>query len=319
MKNPVELSIVIPVYNSCGTVRAVVERIHEVFADIDFEVVLVNDGSVDNSEEICQALQETYSGTITFLNLARNFGEHNAVMAGLSHTTGAYTAILDDDGQTPPEELLKMYAEIREKNYDVVFGQYLVKHHSRWRNWGSRLNHHVANVLLKKPRDLYLSSFKIMNRFVVDEITGYHGPFPYIDGLIVRSTRNLGQIDVEHRPRETTHSNYTMSKLFYLWLNSFLGFSIAPLRIATLIGLLTSGLSLFVFIAIAIDKLYINPDVTVGIPAVLTTVVFFAGLQLLILGVIGEYLGRLFLDHSKNPQYVIRYVKKRKNSRDGVL
>jgi undecaprenyl-phosphate 4-deoxy-4-formamido-L-arabinose transferase len=319
LKNPVELSIVIPVYNSRGTLRAVVESIHEVFADIDFEVVLVNDGSVDNSEETCQALHDTHSDTVTFLNLARNFGEHNAVMAGLSHTTGAYTAIIDDDGQTPPEELLKMYDEIRDKNYDVVFGQYLVKHHSRWRNWGSRLNHNVANVLLKKPRDLYLSSFKIMNRFVVDEITGYHGPFPYIDGLIVRATRNLGQIEVEHRPRETAHSNYTMSKLFYLWLNSFLGFSIAPLRVATLIGLLTSGLSLFVFVAIAIDKMYINPDVTVGIPAVLTTVVFFAGLQLLILGVIGEYLGRLFLDHSKNPQYVIRYVKKRKNSRDGVL
>ncbi len=319
MKNSAELSIVIPVYNSSGTLRAVVERIHEVFADIDFEVVLVNDGSVDDSEETCQALHDTHSDTVTFLNLARNFGEHNAVLAGLSHATGAYAALLDDDGQTPPEELLRMYNEIKEKKYDVVFGQYRIKYHSRWRNLGSRLNHHVANVLLKKPRDLYLSSFKIMNRFVVDEITAYHGPFPYIDGLIVRSTQNLGQIDVEHRRRETAHSNYTLSKLFCLWLNSFLGFSVAPLRIATLVGLLTSVLSLFLFTAIAIDKLYINPGVTVGIPTVLTTIVFFAGLQLLILGIIGEYLGRLFLDHSKNPQYVIRYARMRKNNRDGVL
>ncbi len=312
METTPELSIVIPVYNSCGAVRTVVEHIHEVFAGIDFEIVLVNDGSVDDSEEDCQALYESHPDTITFLNLSRNFGEHNAVMAGLGQASGAYIATLDDDGQTPAEELLKMYEEIREKDFDVVFGRYRIKHHSRWRNLGSQLNHHVANLLLKKPRDLYLSSFKIMNRFVVDEITGYHGPFPYIDGLIVRSTRNLGQIDVEHRPRETSQSSYTVSKLFFLWLNSFLGFSIAPLRIATLMGLLASGLSILAFIAIAIDKLYITPDVTLGIPTVLTTIVFFAGLQLLLLGVIGEYLGRLCLDNSKNPQYVIRYIRKRK-------
>ncbi len=305
------LSVVIPVFNGGGSIRGVVENLHRTLADITYEIVLVNDGSYDDSEEVCRALYEKHPDTVTFLNLSRNFGEHNAVMAGLSHTTGNYAAIMDDDGQMPPGELLKMYAEIKAKRYDVLFGRFRIKHHSKWRNFGSRFNHHVANMLLKKPRDLYLSSFKVMNRFVVNEITAYKGPYPYIDGLIVRSTRNLGQMDVDHKPRENSRSNYTLSRLYSLWLNTFLGFSIAPLRIATAVGLLASVSSIFLFIAIAIDKLYLNPDVTVGIPTVLTTIVFFAGLQLLILGVIGEYLGRLFLDHCKSPQYVVRYTKKR--------
>jgi undecaprenyl-phosphate 4-deoxy-4-formamido-L-arabinose transferase len=169
----------------------------------------------------------------------------------------------------------------------------------------------MANIMLKKPRDLYLSSFKVLNRFVVDEIIKYKGAFPYIDGLILRTTHNVAQIDVEHRDRFETPSNYNLRKLFLLWLNMFLNFSIIPLRLSALLGMLTSLVSLPLLAAIVIDKLYINPDVTVGLPTVLVTVVFFAGVQLLILGTIGEYLGRMFLDQSMSPQFVVRYAKGR--------
>jgi undecaprenyl-phosphate 4-deoxy-4-formamido-L-arabinose transferase len=313
VKSPAELSFVIPVYNGAKTIAGVVEQIFNLYSDLSLEVVLVNDGSADQSEKVCQSLQEKYPDTLTFVHLARNFGEHNAVLAGLNHAKGDYIAVLDDDGQNPPEEVRPMYDEIRAKSYDVVFGRYRLKQHGFLRNAGSWFNDKVANVLLKKPPDLYLSSFKVMNRFVVEEITRYTGAFPYVDGLILRTTSNLGQIDVEHRARADAESNYDLRKLFLLWLNVFLNFSITPLRISALLGALTALASLFLMVAVVIDKLYINPDVAVGIPTVLITVLFFAGVQLVILGALGEYLGRIFLDQSKSPQFVVRYVRERES------
>ncbi len=266
---------------------------------------------MDDSESTCRTLHEKYPDAVVFVHLARNFGEHNAVLAGLNQATGEYVAVLDDDGQNPPEEVRSLYDEIRTKGYDAVFGRYRTKHHGFLRNLGSWFNDKVANVLLKKPPDLYLSSFKVMNRFVVDEITRYRGAFPYIDGLILRTTSNLGQIDVDHRARAEAGSNYDLRRLFLLWLNVFLNFSITPLRVSALLGGLTALASLFLMVGVVIDKLYINPDVAVGIPTVLITVIFFAGVQLVILGALGEYLGRIFLDQSKSPQFVVRYVKKR--------
>jgi glycosyltransferase involved in cell wall biosynthesis len=312
--DPVELSFVIPVYNGAATVGAVVDRILRGFADLAVEVVLVNDGSQDDSEKTCLALAERHPGSVRFVHLARNFGEHNAVLAGLHHTRGRYVAVLDDDGQNPPEEVRGMYDEARRGGYDVVYGRYRVKHHSRFRNLGSTFNDRVANLLLRKPRELYLSSFKVMNRFLVDEITKYRGPFPYIDGLVLRTTRSIGQVDVEHRERGDTRSNYTLTKLFLLWLNMFLNFSILPLRLAALLGIVTSLGSGILMVGVVIDKLYINPGVTVGLPTVLVVIVFFAGVQLVILGTLGEYLGRVFLDQTKTPQYVVRYVA----GRDGT-
>jgi undecaprenyl-phosphate 4-deoxy-4-formamido-L-arabinose transferase len=307
----VELSFVIPVYNGSQTLPAVVERIHALYAGMDFEVVLVNDGSRDASEATCNALLEKHPDTISFVHLARNFGEHNAVLAGLNHARGAYVAVLDDDGQNPPEEVRRLYDAIRTGHHDVVYGRYRAKQHGRLRNLGSWFNDRMANWMLGKPPELYLSSFKVMNRFLVDEITRYRGAFPYIDGLILRATSNVGQTEVEHRTREASTTNYDLRRLFLLWLNMFLNFSILPLRLAALLGLVTSLLSILLLVGIVVDKLYLNPDLTVGIPTILVTVVFFAGVQLMILGMVGEYLGRLFLDHSKHPQFVVRYVRGR--------
>ncbi len=305
------LSFVVPIYNGATTIREVVAEIHRVFADRPIEVVLVNDGSSDGSEMVCRELQAAHPGTVTFVHLARNFGEHGAILAGLRHTTGDLVALLDDDGQNPPAEVQRLVLTLVEKRCDVVYGKYRVKQHSFLRNLGSRFNDRMANWMLKKPSGLYLSSFKVLERFLVDEITRYEGAFPYIDGLILRATRNIGQVDVEHRQREHGSSGYTASKLTALWLNMFLNFSIAPLRLAALLGVAMSGFSLFLLVAIVIDKLYINPELTRGLPTVLALIVFFAGLQLVLLGTIGEYLGRLFLDHSKMPQCVVRYVRRR--------
>ncbi len=303
-----ELSLVIPVYNGGGTIAALVEHTHDVFEGRSFEIVLVNDGSADDSEQVCASLSKEFPTTVTFVHLSRNFGEHNAVLAGLSHARGQYVGVLDDDGQNPPEEIARMLETLKAQNRDVVYGHYIEKMHSTFRNWGSRFNDRMATLMLQKPADLYLSSFKVMNRFVVDQIIKYDGPFPYIDGLIYRTTRNIGQIAVEHRANTSGPSRYGLRKLVGLWLNMFLNFSIAPLRLAVYVGIATSCASVIGLVLIWIDKIWITRDLTLGISTVLGSVVFFSGLQLMILGVVGEYLGRMYLGHTRTPQYIVRYA-----------
>jgi glycosyltransferase involved in cell wall biosynthesis len=305
-----ELSLVIPVYNGSRTIGPLVEQTAKIFGSTSFEIVLVNDGSADDSETVCAQLAEKFPQSVTFVHLSRNFGEHSAVLAGFTQARGRYVAVLDDDGQNPPEEVIRMLDELKRKNYDVVYGHYIEKKHSWFRNLGSRFNDRIATLMLHKPKDLYLSSFKVMNRFLVNEIIKYRGPYPYTDGLIYRVTRNIGQIPVEHRVSQSGPSRYTLRRLVRLWLNMFLNFSIQPLRISVYVGLLASCLSIVALVAILIDKLWITKNVTLGIPTVLGSIVFFAGIQLMILGLVGEYLGRLYLDHTGTPQYVVRYVRR---------
>ena len=302
------LSFVIPVYYGSATIGDVVARIARSFESVDFEVVLVNDGSRDASEETCRNLVGAYPGVVHFVHLARNFGEHNAVLAGLRQSSGQTVAILDDDGQNPPEEIWRLWEHLKEHHFDVVYGRYLEKRHHWFRNLGSQLNDRMATLMLKKPAEIYLSSFKVINRFLVNEIVGYRGPFPYIDGLIFRTTNNIGQVDVEHRDRIAGTSGYTLTKLVKLWLNMFLGFSIAPLRLSIVVGLAASLASLLLLIGIVFDKVWINPGVPVGIPTVLTCISLFAGVQMMMLGMVGEYVGRIFLEQNGMPQGVVRYV-----------
>jgi glycosyltransferase involved in cell wall biosynthesis len=303
-----ELSLVIPVYNGSRTIQGLVEHIHHVFEGRSFEVVLVNDGSRDESEQVCAGLAKQFPSTVSFVHLSRNFGEHNAVLAGLSHSRGHYVGVLDDDGQNPPEEVARMLEALKQHDHDVVYGHYIEKMHSAFRNWGSRFNDRMATLMLQKPADLYLSSFKVMNRFVVDEVVKYQGPFPYIDGLIYRTTRNIGQIPVEHRASVDGVSRYGLRRLVALWLNMFLNFSITPLRVAVYVGLAASCFSVLALVLIWIDKIWITRDLTVGISTVLGTVALFSGVQLMILGVLGEYLGRMYLGHTRTPQYIVRYT-----------
>ncbi len=308
LESPIEISFVIPVYNGSGSIARVVSQIRDTFSRESLEIILVNDGSTDDSEVVCRELAARYPAQLTFVDLARNFGEHSAVLAGLTQSRGRYVAVLDDDGQNPPEEVQRLWDFLRANRFDVVYGRYVEKQHHWFRNLGSRFNDRLATLMLRKPPQIYLSSFKIMTRFVVRQVTQYRGPFPYIDGLIFRTTRNIGQVDVRHVARETGTSGYNLRRLVRLWLNMFLGFSIAPLRLSVLLGLGASGLSLLLMLGILIDKLWINPEVPVGIPSILACVTLFSGIQLVVLGMVGEYVGRIFLEQNGTPQYVIRSV-----------
>ena len=232
----VALSIVVPVYNGALSVPVLVRALSHLTVPGGIEIVLVNDCSPDNSLEVCRGLCRRDEVALTVVNLARNFGEHNAVMAGLRYAHGAHVITMDDDLQNPPEEVVRLWHHAKDNDYDVVYSYYAVKKHSSWRNLGSCLTNWCADHLLDKPKGLYLSTFRCMNAFTVKAVLEHTGPFPYIDGLIMQVTQNIGRMEVAHSPRETGESNYTLRRLVRLFLSMFLNFSVIPLRMATLIG-----------------------------------------------------------------------------------
>jgi glycosyltransferase involved in cell wall biosynthesis len=303
--NP-RISIIIPVYNSERSIGPLVTRlVDELGSSFATEIILVNDQSEDQSEKACIALFEQYHGVVKYYSLAKNVGEHNAVMAGLNQMSGDYAVIMDDDFQNPVSEVLKLVSFAVDNEFDVVYTWYEKKEHSWWRNLGSRFNNRIANVMLNKPRDLYLSSFKLLNRYIVDEIIQYDLPFPYIDGLILRTTSNIGKIQVLHHQREDGKSNYTLKKLIRLWMNMFTNFSILPLRVAIVIGFLFALIGIILGIWTVIEKIN-NPDLPLGYASIIVAISVFSGTQLIAIGMLGEYLGRIFLSQNKKPQYSIR-------------
>lgn len=310
-----EISIVIPVYNGAGTIGLLVDKLFKNLSDYRLEIILVNDSSKDNSHEVCIGIFKKYKNSVVYLSLAKNFGEHNAVLAGLNHASGDYTVIIDDDFQNPPEEIRKLIDTAVSGQYDVAYAYYEEKFHSRFRNLGSSFNNLVASYLLNKPKDLYLSSFKCINRFTAQEIIKYKGPFPYIDGLILRATRNIGKVMVRHDERRQGRSGYTFRKLVRLWMNMFVNFSVYPLRISTIFGLILSGFGGLSIIYLIVDKL-LHPEIQAGATSILVSILIFAGIQLIMLGLIGEYIGRQFLTTNQTPQYVIHdiYIDKKKGA-----
>jgi undecaprenyl-phosphate 4-deoxy-4-formamido-L-arabinose transferase len=302
------LSIVIPVYNAEKTIyRLVKELIAVLNHQYRLEIVLVNDNSRDNSEKVCLSLFEKYKKIVKFYSLSKNVGEHSAVMAGLNKISGDYVVIMDDDFQNPISEVIKLVDTALENDFDVVYSYYEKKRHSLYRNLGSWFNDKAANLMLGKPRDLYLSSFKVLDRFLANEIIKYQLPFPYIDGLILQITDKIGTVKVEHHTRQEGRSGYTLRKLILLWLNMFTNFSILPLRVAVILGFIFASLGLALGIYMTIEKI-LNPDLPVGFATIIVSISVFAGVQLIALGMLGEYIGRIFLSINKKPQYTIKKI-----------
>jgi undecaprenyl-phosphate 4-deoxy-4-formamido-L-arabinose transferase len=249
---------------------------------------------------------------VVAITLRKNFGEHNAVMCALANCTGDYAAIIDDDFQNPPEEIEKLLDEAQ-KGYDVVYSKYRVKMHNVFRNLGSWFNDVMATALMRKPRDLYLSSFKVVARPIIDEILKYKGPFPYIDGLILRATASISSVYVEHSAREEGRSNYTLGRLVNLWLNMFVNFSIRPMRVISLVGVLTSALSFVLGIAFFVERLG-HPASPPGWASIAVLVLFLGGIQTFALGIIGEYVGKNYLDRNGTPQWTIKSIGRKTRS-----
>ena len=300
------LSIVIPVYRGARTIGQLVDQLIESLSpQYALEIVLVNDCSPDDSEGVCIGIHRRYPSVVKFYSLARNVGEHNAVMAGLNKTRGDWAVIMDDDFQNPVSEVVKLVSYAVSHEYDVVYTWYEKKKHGFIRNLGSRINGKVANVMLDKPRDLYLSSFKAVNRFIINEIIKYTLPYSYVDGLILRTTSSIGTCRVEHHERTSGKSGYNLRKLVSVYFSMLTNFSVMPLRVAMGAGFICAGIGFLVGIEILIEHLF-NPAMPVGYALLVFLVTIFAGAQLIAVGMVGEYLGRLFLSQNRKPQYVVR-------------
>lgn len=303
------LSFVIPCYNSEKTVGFVINEIIETVTaekGYDYEIIAVNDGSKDNVIDVLYELADN-NNKIKVLDLARNFGQHAALLTGLRHVNGDIIVCLDDDGQTPAKECFRLINALSDKT-DVVYARYNVKHHSTFRNLGSRFNGLVSRYLIGQPKDLYMSSYFACKRYVADEIVKYDKPYPYLGGLVLRTTNNITDVVVNHQDRMIGESNYNLHKLISLWLNGFTAFSVKPLEIASFLGAICSAFGFLYGIITVIRKL-IKPGIQVGYSSLMASIMFIGGMIMLMLGLIGEYIGRIYISINNSPQSVIKEKK----------
>ncbi len=302
-------SIIIPCFKSSQSIREVVEETIEVLEETGrkpYEFVLVDDHSPDGGETVrtLRTLADDYR-CVKVVELAQNAGQHNAVMAGLNEASGDALIAMDDDGQTHPSQLPALFEKFDE-GFDIVYGYYPDKKHSAFRNFGSWMNYAAFRILIGKPKDMKTSSFWIIKKFVRDYVIQYRSQYSHLQGLFLRTTRNIASVPVKHFDRTYGRSGYTLSKLIGLWSN-VMGYSIVPLRIARNAGIFFSLLSILGALGIILKKL-LAPTSAVGWYSLMVAICFFSGLIMLFLGLIGEYLGRMYLAQSNNPQYVIRNI-----------
>ncbi len=301
-----KISFVIPCYRSEQTIETVTAEIAATMKQLDqyeYEIILVNDCSPDGTLAVIRRLCEA-DARIKGISFARNFGQHAALMAGLRCAKGDYVVCLDDDGQTPANEVNKLLSKL-EEGYDAVYASYEHKQHNGFRNLGSKVNELMTRVMLEKPKNLYISSYFAVRRFVVEDMIRYENSYPYVIGLVLRATKNITNVPVNHREREVGSSGYTLKKLLNLWFNGFTAFSVKPLRFATILGGVCAAAG-FLYGLYTIIKKMVNPAVPLGFSSLMAAVVFFGGMIMIILGLVGEYVGRIYISLNNSPQYVIR-------------
>ncbi|MDD3138295.1 MAG: glycosyltransferase family 2 protein [Lachnospiraceae bacterium] len=308
-----KISYVIPCYRSALTILNVINEISDTMVKLpkyQYEIILVNDCSPDSTFEVIRDLAEKRENVIA-VNFAKNFGQHAALMAGFHQVTGDIIVCLDDDGQTPANEVSKLLEQL-ENGYDVVYASYEHKQHSGFRNLGSRVNSKMTEIMLEKPKNLHITSYFATKRFIVDEMIRYEHCYPYVIGLVLRSTKNICNIPVTHREREEGRSGYTITKLISLWLNGFTSFSVKPLRMATYFGAFSAFCGFIYLLYIVIKYLAID-NAPVGWSSTIAVILLMGGVILVVLGLIGEYVGRIYMCANAAPQFVIRDIVGKKN------
>lgn len=312
------VSFVIPCYRSENTITAVVEEIRRTMPALtqyNYELLLVNDCSPDGTFEVIKKLAQE-DEHISAIDLAKNFGQNAALMCGISHAAGDIIICMDDDGQTPADEAGKLLSKL-EEGYDVVYASYEHKQHSSFRNFGTRLNNLMNEVMLGKPPELSITSYFAMRRFIAEEMLNYPHCYPYVEGLILRTTRRIATVPVNHRAREEGESGYTLAKLIGLWMNGFTSFSVKPLRLASIFGAITA-MAGFIYAIFIIISRFMRTDILEGWSSSMALQLVLGGIILLVLGLIGEYLGRIYMCINHAPQFVERSVVK-KDRTDGEV
>lgn len=299
----VDISVVIPCYESELTIENVIELIKDTLKDRIFEIICVNDNSKDNTLLILKKLCKKYS-FLKVIDFSQNFGQHAGLMAGLRHSCGNVIVCLDDDGQTDPTKMPLLLNKI-EEGYDAVYATYPKKKEKFFRTLTSNFTKKTTEILLEKPEELEMHSYYALRRYIVEEVIKYDKSYPFVAGLVLRTTKNIANVEIEHKEREHGESNYNFTKLLGLWLNGFTAFSIKPLRISSLIGVGCAGLGMLYAIYSIINKI-LNPNLPIGYSSLICTILFIGGMIMLMLGLIGEYIGRIYIGINNAPQYVIK-------------
>lgn len=307
--NKILISFIIPCYHSEGSVGLVIEEIRQVVAqrpEFDYQIIAVNDGSPDNLLSVITMEAEKDSRVIA-IDLAKNGGRHNALICGCHFAEGDYVVFIDDDQQCPTNRLWDLMEPVINGDADVAMAKYVHKTQSWFKNFGSAVNDAVAVWLLGKKKDLKFSNYSVLKRFVKDEIIKYKNPYPYLSGLMLRSTKNVVNVVMEERERTIGVGHYSFKKAFALWMNNFTAFSVKPLRIATSCGIIFACLGMFFIVYIVVHKL-IKPHVAIGYSSLMSMLLFIGGMIMFMLGLIGEYIGRIYISLNSAPQFVIRQI-----------
>jgi len=300
-----DISVVIPVYNSSENLDELYKQLKDALQSIAYEIIFVDDCSSDNSwGEICRMAQ--IDSTITAVGLRKNSGQDNALMAGFSYAEGNYICIMDDDLQHSPYDIPALYEQCR-KGYDVCYAGFSRKEQKLWKNTGSWLNGVFAQFLLKKPKGIYMSPFKMVKRDVIQEVIQYTGPFPYIDGLLLQLTNSLTSVKVQHHKRFKGKGNFNFIRSVSLFLKIMTSFSVIPLRLATITGFVTSFIG-FLLAVYYMFEYFLNQHRVEGWASLIISLLIIGGLLLMSMGLIGEYIGRIFITLNGKPQYSVRKV-----------
>lgn len=314
MEKKTLLSFVIPCYRSQNTILKVVDEIEKTVKTregYDYEIILVNDCSPDNVWSVISDLAKR-NDHVTGINLSKNFGQHSALLAGYNYCSGEYVISLDDDGQTPADEFYKLVDEI-DKGYDVVYATYGEVHQNIIRRLGSDLAKAMSDYMFDIKGDKrHGSSYYIARKYIIDEMIKYKNPYPYMGGLILRATRNISVVPVTHRDRMEGRSGYSFKALANLWINGFTAFSVKPLRIGSYVGFFTAAAGLIYALYIVIRKLFFHPEMEAGWSSIVSIMMVIGGVIMIMLGLIGEYIGRIYICINNSPQYVIKEIETQK-------
>lgn len=304
-----KISFVIPCYNSAKNIGGVLKEIADAMSarpQTDYEVILVNDCSRDDTAAVIKRLAQE-NRRVVAIDLAKNVGQPGALLAGFHYVSGDYVMTSDDDGQTPVGRVFDFLAKM-EEGYDVVCARYTDRDQpSFFRRIGSALNRGMSDWLIEKPEGTYMAAFFMARRYIAEEMIKYRQPYPYISGLILRITQNVGNLDVEQRARASGSSGYTLKKLLNLWLNGFTAFSIKPLRVATGTGMVLA-LAGFVVALVTLVRKIMVPGILAGWSSLMAAILFVGGLILIFMGLIGEYIGRIYMCINETPQYVVKEI-----------
>lgn len=303
-----KISFIIPCYGSEKTVGIVIEEIEKKLKEkeekYDYEIIAVNDQSPDNVWNVLKEIAKN-NKKIKLINLAKNMNRPGALMAGMSKVTGDYIVLMDDDGQCPMDNLWDLIKPL-EEGHDVSIAKYPQYKQSIFKSFGTIVNRKMTEIVIGKPKDLSFTNFSAIKRYIVEEIKQYKNPYPYMTGLLLRTTSDIVNVKMEERERISGSTNFTLRKMLNLWINGFTAFSVKPLRISTVIGIITALVGFIYGIYIILHKLFVHSAVLQGYSSTMAIILFIGGIIMMMLGIIGEYIGRIYISINNSPQYVIK-------------